>query len=105
MSYSRNVPAGLIAVGFQAITTNSTAQTLNTTAGTKATCLRMSVETQSIRIRFDGTAPTQNTGVLFTAGNYYLDSLPSPATDMKIIKVAAGAATVNIQTFKHPSDK
>lgn len=95
---ARTVPSGLISVGFQKITTNSTATTLNTTCSAGQSLL-MSVETQSVRITFNGTTPAASTGVLLTAANspYYFDAVD--ASTLKIARAAAGAV-VQVQAFK-----
>ena len=60
----RNTPAGLVAVGFQALSlSNSTASGLNTTCAT-GKFFHVSVETQDARYRGDGTNPALTTGVL-----------------------------------------
>lgn len=95
---SRTVPAGLINSGFQKITTNSTATGLNTTCSA-GQALWLSVETQSIRVTFDGSTPAASTGVLLTAANspYFLDAVD--ASTLKIARATAGAI-VNVQAFK-----
>lgn len=95
---SRFVPAGLTNAGFQKITTNSTATGLNSTCA-NGQALWLSVETQSVRVTFDGSTPAASTGVLLTAANspYFLD-----AVDGSLIKIAraAAGAIVNVQAFK-----
>jgi len=95
---SRVTPAGLIHAGFQRIATNSTATGLNTTCAL-AQALWLSVETQSVRVRFDSTAPTANTGILFTAANspYFFESIDG--STLKIARAAAGAI-VNVEALK-----
>jgi len=95
---SRSTPSGLISAGFQKITTNSTATGLNTTCA-NGQALWLSVETQSVRVTFDGSTPAASTGVLLTAGNspYWIDAVD--ASILKIARAAAGAI-VNVQAFK-----
>ena len=95
---SRETPAGLKHAGFQRIVTNSTATGLNTTCAL-AQALWLSVETQSIRVRFDSTVPTANTGILFTAANspYFMESVNGSI--LKISRAAAGAI-VNVEALK-----
>lgn len=94
----RNIPAGLVNVGFQRIATNSTATTLNTTVGAGSIFL-ISTEAQGARLTFDGTTPTANTGVLIIAANspVWLEGVPGSA--LKIARAAAGAI-LNVQAFK-----
>jgi hypothetical protein len=98
----RNTPAGLLSVGFQKITTNSTATALNTTCSV-GSALWISVETQSARVTFDGSTPAASTGILLTAANspYILDGVK--ASTLKIARVAAGAI-VQVQAFKHTGE-
>lgn len=71
MSITRTALAGLTCIGFQTITlSNSTAQGLNSTLRT-ARHLRISVETNNVRFREDGTDPTLTTGVLLSSGLIY----------------------------------
>ena len=106
MSFSRNVPAAMIPVGFQKITTNSTATALNSTCLT-ASSFMISIETQSARIRFDCNStnlPAATTGILMTAANSpYIYSSVDPSK-IKIARVTAGAV-VQVAAFKWPSDK
>ena len=101
MSFRRTAPAGLISQGFQKITTNSTATGLNTTCALGSSIL-FSVETQSVRVTFDGSTPTASTGVLLTAANspYFYDVRGST---IKIARVAAGAV-LNVQAFKRAGE-
>lgn len=93
----RNTPAGLIYQGFQRIATNSTATGLNTTCA-QGQAFLLSVETQSVRLRFDSTSPTANTGVLLTAANspYWFEGVKG--STLKIARAAAGAI-VNVQSW------
>ena len=104
MAFSRNVPAGLISKGFQKITTNSTATALNSTCQV-GTAFIVSVETQSVRVVFDGSTPAASTGILLTAANspYLFDGIANPA-NMKFARVTAGAI-VQVQAFGRPGDK
>lgn len=95
---SRTVPSGLVSVGFQKITTNSTATALNSTCQA-GQALLISVETQNARVTFDGSTPAASTGVLLLATNspYYFDAVD--ASTLKIARAAAGAV-VQVQAFK-----
>jgi hypothetical protein len=99
MASRRTQPAGLISLAFQKITTNSTATLLNSTAQAGSTFL-LSVETQSIRVTFDGsTTPAASTGVLLTAANspYYFEGIDG--TKLKLARATAGAI-VNVQAWR-----
>ena len=104
MSFSRNAPAGLVAKGFQKITLNSTASSLNTTCIGGTTVL-LSVETQSVRITLDGaTTPAASTGVLLLSANspYWLEGIDG--AKLKIARATAGAI-VNIMSFKRVGEQ
>lgn len=105
MAFSRNAPAGLLSKGVQRIVTNSTATLLNSTCGA-GTAFLISVETQSVRVWFDGSTPTANTGVLLTAANspYFFEGIADAATKMKFARATAGAI-LNVQSWGRVSDK
>jgi len=95
----RNIPAGLSSLGYQKITTNSTATTLNTTCIAGNTFL-ISVETQSARLTFDGTTPAASTGILLLAANspYWFSGIKGSAIK---IKGAAVGSVLQIQAWKN----
>lgn len=104
MSFSRNAPVGLVAKGFQKITTNSTAAGLNTTC-IKGTTIWLSVEAQSVRVTLDGsTTPAASTGVLLLAANspYWLEGIDG--SKLKIARATAGAI-VNVMSFKRVGEQ
>lgn len=103
MSFSRNAPAGLVAKGYQKITTNSTVQTLNSTC-IGATTVLLSVETQSARIRLDGGTPAVSTGILLTAANspYWFEGINS--NNLKITGAASGSV-INVMAFKRVGEQ
>ncbi len=90
---------GVIDVPFTAVgdqtrnATLSAAVTLTAPAG--ANTLWMSVETQNVRVRFDGTAPTATVGLLLYAGQTYILAV-SALQAFKLIEVAA-SAVINYQ--------
>lgn len=73
--------------------TLSAAVTLTTPAGANA--LWISVETQNVRIRLDGTAPDATTGLLLYAGQTYIIAVGT-AQALKLIETAA-SAVINYQ--------
>jgi hypothetical protein len=96
----RVIPAALISVGFQKITTNSTATGLNTTCAA-GTAFLISTETQGVRLTFDGSTPAATTGVLLIAAHspLFLEGVPGSA--LKIARAASGAI-VNVQAWRRP---
>lgn len=95
----RNIPAGITSLGYQKITTNSTATTLNSTCSAGNTFL-ISVETQSLRLTFDGTTPAASTGILLLAANspYWFKGIKG--ADIKL-KGAAVGSVVQVQAWKN----
>jgi len=71
----------------------SSAVTLTCPAG--ANTLRISVETQAVRVRFDGTAPTATTGIVWAAGETR-DEPVSPGQAIQVIEATA-SAVINYQ--------
>lgn len=98
----RNIPAGLTSLGYQKITTNSTAGTLNTTC-TAGNAFLISIETQSARLTFDGTTPAASTGILLLAANspYWFQGVRG--ADIKL-KGAAVGAVVQVQAWKYKGE-
>ena len=103
MSYKRIGVAGLIPVGLQVISlTNSTAVAINGTVR-PSTFLRISVETNDVRYRDDGTAPTLTTGLLLQSDAVYEFSGFNNTSLLKFQR-ATGSATVTIAGYRHPGD-
>jgi len=73
--------------------TLSSAVTL--TSPTGANTLWITVETQNVRMRLDGTAPTATTGLLLYAGQTYILAM-SAGQSIKVIEEAA-SAVINYQ--------
>lgn len=87
-------PAGLIAKGYQQITSLSAATALTVPSG--ATVALIQAESQSIRWRDDGTDPTTSVGMLLSAGEsvFFTGSL----SGFKAIEVSA-SAILNISYY------
>lgn len=95
---SRTVPAGLTALGMQRISlANSTAVGLNTTC-IQGSVFHISVETNSVRLRTDASAPTLTTGVLLATGLTWLFDVP--AATLKFQR-STGTAVVNIAAYRY----
>ena len=97
----------LIPVGFQTMTlSNSTALAVNSTVAgphKEARVLDLSVETNAIRLRADGVAPTRTTGVLLATGYYRLEGF-NAATSVLKFQRSTGTSKVSIQSWKLPGD-
>lgn len=65
------------------------------TAPTGANTLWITVETQNVRVRLDGTAPDATTGLLLYAGQSYMIAM-NTAQAIKLIETAA-SAVINYQ--------
>lgn len=96
--------SGLKPVTLEKLTlNNSTASGLNTTSQT-GSVITFSVETTDVRLRDDGTAPTNTTGVLFAAGvgpYYYTGDLSSVQWARA---GASGTSTVTVIAYTQPGD-
>jgi hypothetical protein len=101
MARKRVAPGALIPVAYQTITlANSTAVGLNTTVRATGQVLDISVETQSVRFRADGTDPTLSTGVLIPTGlaPYRLDFNKTSALTFQR---TTGTATVSVMAWRY----
>jgi hypothetical protein len=98
----RNIPAGLTALGYEKITTNSTVKTLNSTNIVGNTFL-ISVETQSARIRFDNGTPAASTGILLLAANSPFWVYGVKGSQIKITGAASGSI-LNVVAFKNTGE-
>jgi hypothetical protein len=96
----RIAASGLVPVGFQVMTlSNSTAVAVNSTCRA-ANVLYISVETNSVRMRADGTAPTLTTGVMFFVDNTYELNGYNGTASLKFQR-STGTAKVSIQAWRH----
>ena len=91
-----SLPAGAfekIAVSSSAIGITSTLVTVNEAGGLKkrAVSALISVETNSIRLRIDGTDPDASTGHLLAAGDYITIQGESNISRLKMIRASADA--------------
>lgn len=75
----------------------ASAQTLSVPAG--ATLLLVQCETQNVRLRFDGTAPTASVGFVVKAGNDPVVYRVNDETVIKAIEVAT-TAVLNGQFYR-----
>ncbi len=94
----RNIPAGMTCLGLQTISlANSTALGLNSTCS-PGKLFHFSVETNSVRLRTDGTAPTLNTGILLATGEHWLFDMKG--STLKFQR-QTGTAKVSIECYKY----
>lgn len=102
MANRRTRPAGLVAVEFETISlTNSTAVGFNSTS--KYGCVfHLSVETNDVRYRADGTDPALTTGVLLQKDADYWWYDPDPS-DLKFQR-STGSASVAVMAYKYAGD-
>lgn len=68
----------------------------NAPVGTRK--ILMTVDTQSVRLRFDAGTPTATRGALFATGTYELDIAYGEALKVRCIEVAA-SASLDIEYF------
>ena len=101
MARKRTVLAGLIPVDFETISlSDSTALGLNSTIRASAHVLDISIETQPIRYRADGTDPTLTTGVVLQKDTYYrLDGFNG--TSLLKFQRTTGTASVSVMAYRY----
>ncbi len=85
-----------VAVGATAVSLPAAAKTLN---GAAPSYLRIAVEDQAIRVRFDGTAPTSGgtIGVVYAAAatdEFYLEQDATFVTNFRAIEEVGGSPAV-----------
>lgn len=106
MASPRVLPGLFVPVAFQtASLANSTAVAVNSTVrAAKPSRLVVSVETQSVRFRDDGTNPTLTTGVLLTAANSpYVFEGYNRTSALKFQR-STGTAKISIAAYKNFGD-
>lgn len=91
--------ASWVPASFEQITANSTSQSITST-GQAARVLFITVETQDVRMRFDSTAPTINTGILIKKDlNPFIYEGYNGAA-LKFVSLSATDSDVTIAGFK-----
>jgi hypothetical protein len=100
MARQRIALGGLIPAGFEQITTNSTAASLNSTIRGAAHVLDISVFTDEVRYRADGTSPTATTGVILWAGTTYRFEGFNGTAAMKFVTAQSTAGVLDVQGWK-----
>jgi len=94
----RVINAALIPVGFQLMSlSNSTSVAINST-GRDASVFHISVETQAVRYRADGTNPTLTTGVLLAVGSHWINGFNGTST-MRFQR-STGTSKVSIMAYR-----
>ena len=98
----RNIPAGMVACGFQTLSlSNSTASGLNTTC-IVGKFFHLSVETNDCRYRADGTSPALTTGVLLKKDlEHWLMDIPG--STLKFQR-ATGTTKISIMSYKYKGE-
>ena len=100
----RVTPAGLVPVHFETLSlSNSTAVGINSTGRAYARALLLSVETNAVRMRADGTDPTLNTGILIASGSVmWLEGFNG--TSALKFQRNTGSASIGVQGFTYPKE-
>ena len=94
----RTIGAQLVSQGFQTISlSNSTASALNTTCS-PGDWFHISVETNAVRYRDDGTAPALTTGVLLAVGDHWLPDVDGP--NLKFQR-QTGTCKLSVMAYKY----
>jgi hypothetical protein len=109
MANKRTVHGALVPVGFQVMNlSNSTAVAINSTArgsGNVARVLDISVETTAARYRADGTAPTNNTGVVIETGRFIRMTGYNGTSQLKFARSGGSSSSkVSIMSYKYVGD-
>lgn len=93
--------AGLVPVAFQAISlSDSTALGVNTTIQGSCSVLDISVETNAVRYRADGTDPALTTGVVLQVDTTYRWEGYDGTSVLKFQRTT-GSATVSVMGYRH----
>lgn len=71
---------------------------------TKGSILQLSVETQNVRFRDDGTDPTTTTGVLIPTGVVYEIVGYNGSSTLKFFRAAGATAIINVQRYKYAGE-
>ena len=90
-------------IGFETLSpttaTGITSTLEETSNGVQAQTALVTVETQPVRFRMDGTAPTAAVGHVIAAGGSYVLEGHLAIKNFQCIDTAAGASTVRVTTF------
>ena len=100
MARQRIALGGLIPAGFQQITTNSTAVSLNSTIRGAAHVLDISIFTDEVRYRADGTSPTATTGVVLQVNTTYRFEGFNGTSSLKFVKAQSTGGVMDVQGWK-----
>lgn len=98
---TRSIFQGLLTpVAFQVSTlSNSTAVSVNSTVrAARPDVLHISVETNSVRYRADGTNPTKTTGVLLLAGDHWFPGYNR--TSLLKFQRSTGTAKISLMAYR-----
>jgi len=90
---------GLIPFAYESITVADTA--IGGTAGTYAHATRaeMTLETEQIRVRVDGTAPASDEGHLVEVGDAIILDSAAQIANFKAIRTGASSGTLKVTYF------
>ena len=102
MAARRTTLAGLVPVDFEVISlADSTAVGFNSTIRGAASVLDISVETNAVRFRADGTDPETGTGVVLQKDVHYRLQGFNGTSAFKFQRAAGGTATVSVMAWRH----
>jgi len=87
----------------QRLTANSTAVAVSSTTIQPTRLLMISVETNAVRMRFDSTAPTTNTGILIQKDQQPFIYEGYNGAPLKFVVDAGGTAFVTVAGFTLPN--
>ena len=97
-------PPGLLNAGFKKLSqSNSTAVGLNATIQANLPdVLDLSVETQAVRMRADGTDAASSTGVLLEKDVHHRLEGIKEYSNLTFMRATGGTAIINVQAWKYP---
>lgn len=106
MSRAKTMQAGRVGTGFDRLVQNdSTAVSLTSTMRlAKGSILQLTVETNNVRYRDDGTDPTTNTGVLLPTGVVHEIVGYDGGTNLKFFRASGGTAIIQIMRYKYAGE-
>ena len=106
-SYSSWLPVAVEALDFEQVTVDATSGGVGLTSSKYAPAntppmnlCRISVDTATIKITEDGTAPTASLGDSFDAGDQFQVAGVNSLRKLRMIRTGATSATVNVTSYR-----
>lgn len=107
VSYSSWLPVALEALDFEQVTVDATSGGVGLTSTKYAPVgtppmnqVRISVDTASIKITEDGTAPTASLGDTFDAGDIFMVTGVNSLRKLRMIRTSGTSAVLNVTYYR-----